>query len=503
MKSNGRLSSLSIFFPFFNDAGTVHRQIEDAYRYGKELADDLEVIAIHGGRSSDDTLASIEGLRGRFPDLRIVDCTTNRAGYAVIAHGFAAATKDWVFYTDGDAQYHLDDLARLVERQIQTGADVVNGYKMKRRDPVPRRVLGEAYRRLGRMVLDLPIRDPDCDFRLIRRRYLEQIDFESQDSAILAEMVKKLQFLGARFTEVGVNHYPRTYGRSNYSVLGLVREKLISETKVWLQLRRYRADSPGPSGSSARTEMFKEEYSSMFAAEDDLWWYAGLRDLMRSFIESFDLKDPVIFDAGCGTGKNLEFLQELGLRAQGTDISPDALRYCEQRGLKNVTLGSATELPLGNGSVDIVLSFDVLHLLPGVQRRRALDEIFRVLKPGGFVLVNCAALEWLRSQHDDVCNVRRRFTLEELVKLFADRDCDIQCATYRVFFLFPLVATVKLCKRVLRAVTRESTTDQAVPVAPANWLFTRIQLAENRLIRSKVTLPVGSSVFLVARKNGG
>ena len=124
-----------------------------------------------------------------------------------------------------------------------------------------------------------------------------------------------------------------------------------------------------------------------------------------------------------------------------------------------------------------------------------------LLKPGGFVLINCAALEWLRSQHDDVCNVRRRFTLPELVELFAHRDCEIRCATYRVFFLFPLVATVKLGKRLLKAVTGRSTTDQGVPVGPVNWLFTRIQLAENRLIRGKVTLPIGSSVFVVARKN--
>jgi SAM-dependent methyltransferase len=251
---------------------------------------------------------------------------------------------------------------------------------------------------------------------------------------------------------------------------------------------------------ASRTEMVDEEYASMFAAEDGLWWYAGLRDLTQSFIESFDFKDPAILDAGCGTGKNLEFFQQLGFRVQGIDISADALRYCELRGLTNAALGSATSLPLDDSSMDIVLSFDVLHLLPGVQRRQALDEIFRVLRPEGFLLLNCAALEWLRSQHDDVCNVRRRFTLEELVELLADRDCEIQCATYRVFFLFPLVATVKLGKRLLKTVTRKSTTDQGIPMAPVNWLFTRIQLAENRLIRAKVRLPVGSSAFVVARK---
>ena len=147
MNPSGKLTSLTIFFPFFNDEGTVERQITEAYKYGREVTDDLEVIAIHGGNSKDKTLSKIHEMIIKFPSLVVIDKTDNTDGYAVIKHGINRASKDWVFYTDGDAQYHLDELKKLVSKQLQTDADVINGYKKNRGDGFIRFTLGDLYQR--------------------------------------------------------------------------------------------------------------------------------------------------------------------------------------------------------------------------------------------------------------------------------------------------------------------------------------------------------------------
>lgn len=234
------IKSLSIFFPFFNDEGTVERQIRIAFQLGEELCGkNFEVIAIHGGRSKDKTRQKIKLMKKRFPSLIYIDKSRNKEGYAVIKHGFAAATKEWIFYTDGDAQYHLeDDLAKFITTQLKTQSDVVNGYKSKRRDPIWRVALGGIYARLARFVFNLPIRDIDCDCRLIRKNMLDKIVLESSDASILPELIKKLDIVGARFTEVPVIHYKRVWGSSNYSALDLIREKLLGDFQLYMDLKK-------------------------------------------------------------------------------------------------------------------------------------------------------------------------------------------------------------------------------------------------------------------------
>lgn len=234
-----KLSSLSIFFPFYNDEGTVMRQISNAYRTGSVLTDELEVIAIHGGNSKDGTFQKILEAKEKYPELVIVDKTDNKEGYAVIKHGFAACTKDWIFYTDGDAQYHLEkDLPKLAEKQMETGADVVNGYKKDRGDNFLRIFLGNGYAFLARLLFQMPIRDIDCDFRLIKKSFMDRIVLESKDASVLPEMIKKLEMARAGFSEVPVSHYEREYGQSSYTALGLLKEKLFGDIKLFLKMKK-------------------------------------------------------------------------------------------------------------------------------------------------------------------------------------------------------------------------------------------------------------------------
>lgn len=240
-----KLASLSIFFPFLNDEGTVERQIKTAFEMAKELTHDIEVIAIHGGKSRDNTWKKLNEMKKKFPALIIINKEDNCEGYAVIKHGFQKATKEWVFYTDGDAQYHLEeDLPKLIEKMHATGADIINGYKKIRRDDTIRIILGKLYSKCSRRLFGLPIRDTDCDFRLIRRSLVDKVTLDSTDSSILPELIVKLNQIKAKFAEVAVCHYPREYGKSNYTPYSLFKEKVSGDIKLFIKLWVTRLNLP-------------------------------------------------------------------------------------------------------------------------------------------------------------------------------------------------------------------------------------------------------------------
>lgn len=233
-----KLKSLSIFFPFLNDEQTVAKAIDLAYSEGKKLTNQLEVIAINGGKSSDGTFNEIKKQNKKHPDLVIIDKVENKEGYAVIKYGLTRASKEWIFYTDGDMQYDVKELTKLIDKQKKTGADVVNGYKKSRNDNATRKIFGFFYQKISKLLFKLPISDLDCDFRLIRTSFLKKIDLKSQDSSILLEMIKKLEKTGAKFAEIEVNHFPRRYGQSNYKIINLLKEKILGDIKVFKSLNK-------------------------------------------------------------------------------------------------------------------------------------------------------------------------------------------------------------------------------------------------------------------------
>lgn len=232
------LKSLSIFFPFYNDQGTVQKAIHDAYSIGSQLTNKLEVIAIIGGKSHDNTIQEIRRVKKNRPQLVVIDRTSNPDGYAVIKYGLVQARGDWVFYTDGDLQYTVKDLMHLVIKQQESGADVVNGYKIVRGDKNLRTVLGELYKTFTRFLFKSPITDPTCDFRLMRRSRLKLCPLFSTNASICIELVKELEYAGATFAEVPVRHRRRTYGRSNYRSFTLLLERFLGDVQLWLRLKK-------------------------------------------------------------------------------------------------------------------------------------------------------------------------------------------------------------------------------------------------------------------------
>jgi glycosyltransferase involved in cell wall biosynthesis len=235
-------AGLSVFFPAYNDSGTIASMVIRAVQAASELTPDYEVIVVNDG-SADATPAILDELARTYSHVRVVHHAKNRGYGGALQTGFRAATKELIFYTDGDAQYDPRELALLVPR-LTPGIDVVNGYKIGRSDPLGRIVIGRLYHWAMKLLFGFTLRDVDCDFRLIRRAALERITLTSDTGMICLELVKKLQDAGCAFAEVPVHHYHRAYGKSQFFNFPRIWRTGTDILAFWWQLRRARREEP-------------------------------------------------------------------------------------------------------------------------------------------------------------------------------------------------------------------------------------------------------------------
>lgn len=208
-------NSISVFFPAYNDEHTIGGLVRTALDTLSEVSSDYEVIVVNDG-SRDGTAQVLAEFAEEFPStVRIVTHPENRGYGGALRSGLDAATKDLVFYTDGDGQYDPRELKSLL-RLMGPSTGLVNGYKLQRHDPAHRIMIGWLYNRFAKTIFGIRIRDIDCDFRLIRRTLLDDIQLRSTSGTICVELVKKLELCPYLVEEVGVNHYPRLHGRSQF-----------------------------------------------------------------------------------------------------------------------------------------------------------------------------------------------------------------------------------------------------------------------------------------------
>jgi glycosyltransferase involved in cell wall biosynthesis len=243
---------LSIFFPAYNDAGTIASLLLLAHMTARTLTDDYEVIAVDDG-SPDHTGVLLDEMATHFPWLKVVHHETNRGYGGALRTGFATASKELVFYTDGDAQYDPREMAGLWQA-FSPGVDFVNGYKISRNDPLHRVVIGRLYHWFVKLAFGLRLRDVDCDFRLMRRSVFEKVHLSRSSGVICVELMKKVQDHDYRIAEVPVHHFHRSYGKSQFFNLPRVARTLVDLSRLWWELvvlKLHLKEEGAPTGARA------------------------------------------------------------------------------------------------------------------------------------------------------------------------------------------------------------------------------------------------------------
>jgi glycosyltransferase involved in cell wall biosynthesis len=249
MPAERPVRGLSIFFPAYNDSGTIASLVISALRTARKLTADFEVIVVNDG-SADDTAEILDELARTYPEVRVVHHERNRGYGGALRSGFATATRELVFYTDGDAQYDPGEL-ELLWRALGDDIDLVNGYKISRSDPMHRIVIGRVYHHTVKILFGLTVRDVDCDFRLMRRAIFDKVRLEKNSGVICLEMMKKITDAGFRIAEVPVHHYHRAYGKSQFFNFRRLAKTAGDVFKLWFALV-VRREHMKPSGQVAR-----------------------------------------------------------------------------------------------------------------------------------------------------------------------------------------------------------------------------------------------------------
>ena len=234
MNTEGPATGLSIFFPAYNDSGTIASLVITALRTARKLTSNHEVIVVNDG-SKDRTAEIIDELASIYPQVRVVHHEKNRGYGGALRTGFATATRELVFYTDGDAQYDPAEMEALW-RRFDSSVDLVNGYKISRSDPLHRIVIGRIYHHAVKLLFGLTVRDVDCDFRMMRRSIFDSVRLEKNSGVICLEMMKKITDGGFHIVEVPVHHYHRAYGKSQFFNFKRLYRTAVDVMKLWYAL---------------------------------------------------------------------------------------------------------------------------------------------------------------------------------------------------------------------------------------------------------------------------
>ena len=227
---------ISVFFPCYNEQDNVARTVERALEVLERLNADFEVIIVDDG-SADNTARIADEIASANSKVQVVHHTVNLGYGAALQSGFKAASKELVFYTDGDGQFDISELPTLLP--LMDKADIVSCYRLNRQDNLVRKINGWCWTKLVCWLFGMKIRDIDCAFKLYKREIFDHIELSSTGALINAEILAKALRSGYRLTERGVHHYPRTAGKQTGAKPKVIFRAFKELLKLYNQIKRF------------------------------------------------------------------------------------------------------------------------------------------------------------------------------------------------------------------------------------------------------------------------
>ncbi len=232
--NQSHLSSLSVFMPAYNEEANIGATLADALAVIPKITPDYEIIVIDDG-SQDRTAAIVQEWSRRYPQIRLVSHRHNRGYGAAVKTGLAHSRKDWIFFTDSDGQFKFDELPKFV--QAKDKADLIIGYRRRRRDPFHRIFIAQVFLKLWVWFLfGLKVKDVDCAYKLFPKTVATSIKLQTESAITVTEFLVKAKRKGYSFLELPVTHYPRRYGQQTGGHLRVILKALYESFVLFIQL---------------------------------------------------------------------------------------------------------------------------------------------------------------------------------------------------------------------------------------------------------------------------
>lgn len=229
-----KLKELSVFFPAYNEEENIPRMVENALKVIPSFSESFEVIIVNDG-SSDNTEEVARAFSEKYPNVRVVSHEKNRGYGAALKTGFSSSKYENIFFTDGDGQFHLEEIDRILP--LAHEADLAIGYRMKRNDPIHRIINGKAYNLLVRILFGVKVRDIDCAFKIIKKKVTDSIPLKSESQFVSAELLIKAKKNGFTIKQTGVHHFPREIGKPTGNSIKAIVNSFKELFKLWKELR--------------------------------------------------------------------------------------------------------------------------------------------------------------------------------------------------------------------------------------------------------------------------
>ena len=234
--------TLSVIFPAFNEEANIRQTVESARLVLPKLAQTWEIILVNDG-SRDATTPLCDELAEQYPEVRAIHHTDNRGYGAALKSGILAARYDYIFFTDSDGQFDLQELENLIEWAGHY--EIVTGYRAKRQDPPHRLINAWGWKTLVRMVLGVKVRDIDCAFKIFQRSVFDRVQIRSVGAMVNTEILAQAMSFGMKIHEVKVSHYPRRYGKPSGADLRVIAKAFRELFRLWGQLRNVTHEQAG------------------------------------------------------------------------------------------------------------------------------------------------------------------------------------------------------------------------------------------------------------------